>query len=126
MVNAENMKTWVAALRSGQYQQGTKRLRVGDKFCCLGVACEVYLKANPDGLTTRVKSDEVVEGDVWHYDDEPSFLPEKVMNWLGVDIFSPGVTREGVDASLTYVNDTGTNFNDIADMIEDRYLKVAA
>lgn len=33
---------WVAALRGGQYQQGTGRLRDGDdKFCCLGVACDV-------------------------------------------------------------------------------------
>lgn len=30
----------VAALRSGDYEQVHAALRVGDKFCCLGVACD--------------------------------------------------------------------------------------
>lgn len=35
--------TWVVALRSGQYQQGRRGLRPGgqNKFCCLGVGCDV-------------------------------------------------------------------------------------
>lgn len=32
---------WVAALRSGQYQQGEQQLRHGDKFCCLGVLRDI-------------------------------------------------------------------------------------
>lgn len=33
---------WVAALRSGMYQQGRLRLRsLDDKYCCMGVLCEV-------------------------------------------------------------------------------------
>lgn len=37
---------WVEALRSGEYQQTTMSLRNGDKFCCLGVLCDLY---NPNG-----------------------------------------------------------------------------
>ena len=37
----ENRAKWVAALRSGDYKQGLGRLRHGDEFCCLGVACDV-------------------------------------------------------------------------------------
>lgn len=44
----ENAKKWVQALRSGEYKQGKDALRDNDKFCCLGVACEVYKKENPD------------------------------------------------------------------------------
>jgi hypothetical protein len=33
---------WTAALRSGEYEQGRRRLRTnGDRFCCLGVLCDV-------------------------------------------------------------------------------------
>ena len=35
---------WVAALRSGEYKKTTRRLRADDKFCCLGVLCEVVGK----------------------------------------------------------------------------------
>src|SRR5687767_3496429 len=33
---------WVAALRSGEYQQARMRLRNGDAMCCLGVLCNLY------------------------------------------------------------------------------------
>lgn len=32
---------WIAALRSGKYKQGKSRLKRGDAFCCLGVACDI-------------------------------------------------------------------------------------
>lgn len=43
---SEELKTrradLVTALRSGDYKQGTGVLRSGDKFCCLGVACDRF------------------------------------------------------------------------------------
>lgn len=40
-----NQRTWVRALRSGKYDQVTGTLQcVGDRFCCLGVACKVAEK----------------------------------------------------------------------------------
>lgn len=35
-------KKWVAALRSGQYQQAKKVLTDGQGFCCLGVLSNLY------------------------------------------------------------------------------------
>lgn len=32
---------WVAALRSGKYKQGFGFLNYRDKYCCLGVLCDV-------------------------------------------------------------------------------------
>lgn len=32
---------WLEALRSGKYEQAHRFLRVGNAFCCLGVACEI-------------------------------------------------------------------------------------
>lgn len=34
-------KKWVAALRSGKFEQGQCTLRDGKQYCCLGVACAV-------------------------------------------------------------------------------------
>ena len=41
-------KKWVAALRSGKYEQGKEALRNGDKYCCLGVLCEIETGAKPN------------------------------------------------------------------------------
>ena len=42
MMNRKQFLTkWIAALRSGEYEQGYSQLRKGDTFCCLGVACDI-------------------------------------------------------------------------------------
>lgn len=38
----ERLEEWIAALRSGKYQQGYGQLREFDSYCCLGVACDLY------------------------------------------------------------------------------------
>ncbi len=46
-MNKELLKRWVAALRSGEYTQGTGKLRMFDpvaectRYCCLGVLREI-------------------------------------------------------------------------------------
>lgn len=32
---------WLGALRSGKYEQGHHHLHEGNKFCCLGVLCDI-------------------------------------------------------------------------------------
>ena len=41
---------WIEALRSGKYEQGRGALRMGDKFCCLGVACDLIDQGAWDGV----------------------------------------------------------------------------
>lgn len=112
----ENARTWVAALRSGMYRQGQGRLRApGGKFCCLGVACDIYKDATGDGgwredangYTFRARKDEAF-----------NILPAAVAEWLGLD--SPGAHYGGLygQDSLWSQNDTGTSFADIAAIIE--------
>lgn len=37
-LNPEQKEKWLTALRSGEYQQGSNKLRTDDgKYCCLGV-----------------------------------------------------------------------------------------
>lgn len=41
MMNPEIKTKWLEALRSGKYKQGKNFLRIEDRFCCLGVLCDI-------------------------------------------------------------------------------------
>src|SRR3990167_8465561 len=41
MINKARVRRLVTALRSGKYKRGKGQLRDDDKFCCLGVACDI-------------------------------------------------------------------------------------
>ena len=40
----DNAKKLIKALRSGEYKQCRAVLRDSRRFCCLGVACDIYSK----------------------------------------------------------------------------------
>lgn len=39
-------KKWIAALETGAYSQARHHLRIGNSYCCMGVACDLIY---PDG-----------------------------------------------------------------------------
>lgn len=45
-MNKEIKDKWVAALESGEYEQGKGKLKRDNKFCCLGVLTDIYIKEN--------------------------------------------------------------------------------
>lgn len=49
MLDPKFKKKWIAALRSGDYDQGKGALcrvtKEGAKYCCLGVAYEILLRS---------------------------------------------------------------------------------
>jgi hypothetical protein len=110
---AANRARWIAALRSGVYEQGKNRLRHDNKFCCLGVACDLAQNAGIgrwDGDTFRTDG-------VDDYDGNDVELPYSVMEWLGIT--SPeGAWQNPYFESLTRMNDNGATFAEIADVIE--------
>lgn len=95
---------WVEALRSGKYEQATKRLRQGNRFCCLGVACDLY-------ATEHDK-----QWDRTYFDGEYAVLPQSVQKWLGLKTDIGGCTSEW--RCLSDENDHGATFDEIADLIE--------
>ena len=128
---------WVAALRSGEYEQGVQLLRQGDQFCCLGVLCDLHRKAHQEeGEDDTVNS--------WfptrnpEMDNAPCFsyrygnttasteLPGAVLDWCGLHSCDPSVQRIASfendhvtqDGTLSYFNDKGLTFDQIADIIE--------
>lgn len=125
-MNARNIKKWVAALRSGEFQQGRNFLSQEGKFCCLGVACVL---AKRDGLPVEVKycSCSGCDGKAVVYDGDTAILPPSVRDWLGLDERDPHATYAGESYKLSRLNDDGGfNFADIADIIERSYLPGAS
>lgn len=60
----EHVRKWIAALRSGRYQQGRNALRrrtgEGVAYCCLGVACDLYDSTKWDNEVYCLGSDYVM------------------------------------------------------------------
>lgn len=142
-MNAEVKQQWLEALRSGEYKQGQEQLHKtgpeGDRFCCLGVLCDLALKA---GATKVAKLDQntdydeeteedvlVNAFDVWYGDANAAslavttsfeVLPEDVRKWAGLDGDDPIVEVDGVEKCLSNLNDNGTTFEALADIIEEK------
>lgn len=104
----DNAKRFVAALRSGTYQQARGSLRRshpnGYAYCCLGVACMEYRQAT--GLPVSLSSGIT--------------LTPEVRDWLGFTTEGGHYYRDNdVDASLADDNDArNKTFAEIADIIE--------
>lgn len=47
-MNTVIARTWVEALRSGEYAQTTNALHTAAGFCCLGVLCDLYRKEHAE------------------------------------------------------------------------------
>lgn len=109
MNQTEARAAWVAALRSGEYKQGKGTLRDGDRYCCLGVACDLYRKhgGGPDWGNPKF-------GRYEYYLGYEASLPSKVLDWLGLSCHV-GSYRSN---SLVELNDNGQNFEEIANLIE--------
>lgn len=48
-MDEELKEKWIAALRSGKYEQGKEKLHCDGKFCCLGVLADIVKPEQYDG-----------------------------------------------------------------------------
>jgi hypothetical protein len=103
---------FVAALRSGNYQKGTGRLRKGAKFCVMGVLCNLHAKAHPKIAAEQHSADSYM-GNAYRPSDA-------VCKWAGIGTQnSPEVTIKGKKATLMNQNDLmRRSFAEMADAIE--------
>lgn len=128
-MNSQVKEKWIAALRSGEYQQGINSLRSNQGFCCLGVLCDLYAKEhNENWEHVNAYSEQNTKAkDSWYFQEETQYLPEKVMNWAQLEDNNPEVKILDKDDNLiqydvlSMMNDEGVSFSFIADTIE-RYL----
>ena len=113
-MNADIKALWVQALRSGEYQQGCRYLRGKDNtFCCLGVLEDILRPQT--GQIWELAGDEYLIGE-----DEWGSLTQKTQE-LAQLAGQPKVQhvngRWGYEF-LANLNDTGTDFATMADIIE--------
>jgi hypothetical protein len=116
-VDKGRVQELVDALRSGDYEQGRSQLRFADKFCCLGVACDVAAKHGLGEWQESMPSSRVFTfvGD----DRSDSVLPFFVRDWYGFKDRNPAL----VEYPAIFYNDSlGADFNQIADAFEEAYL----
>ena len=115
-MNAAIKAKWVAALRSGEYQQGAGRLCDGTAFCCLGVLSNLYIEETGDGCWNSGKEYVFKDKDGFL---EATELPSAVMIWADLDTSAPYVSTPAGQCDLISMNDAGTPFAKIADIIEE-------
>lgn len=98
-LNPDVKQRWIEALRSGKYEQGQGRLRDGDRYCCLGVLCEI------EGL--------VYDGEVYYWEGKgtDALVPYGFGRNINLDT--------DIEEQLAKMNDSGKPFSEIADFIEE-------
>jgi hypothetical protein len=116
-MNTQIKQQWIEALKSKEYQQTTTYLRTEQGYCCLGVLCDLYAKEHDD-----VEWDES-NGDDYGFLDEIQILPIKVMQWAGLSNTDPHYVVADEETGerniyLSMVNDEGSSFEEIAQLIE--------
>ena len=110
-MNQQVKQKWVSALRSGDYQQTKYYLHTGDGFCCLGVLCDLY------GKEHNVEWNLANNGNNYEFQDRPSCPPFSVTEWAGIVSSNPYICSRSF--TLAELNDNGSTFNEIADLIEE-------
>lgn len=131
-MNREIRDQWTAALRSGDYFQGRAALHTNInghvQHCCLGVLCELALKAGVVERTSRYGDEGYGWADSSGIAVENSILPDEVRDWAGLKSRAGVLPVRVVDANgrgrddLTELNDVaGYTFEQIADVIEEQF-----
>ena len=112
----KDLRKWVKALRSGEYTQAGGRLCVsyegggGEEkfsFCCLGVACDIFLDADWEEETGFWRL-------FWSISEHSKLPPPPLKD--AIDAALPA--RCSCDR-LTLINDNGATFDEIASLIEE-------
>ena len=114
------LQEWIAALKGegeykGVYKQGRGALhkigqgRKKDTFCCLGVLCDLAVKA-------KVLDVPVLYGREYYYDGSTAYLSDTVREWAGMA--SDNGEFDFGNSQLAELNDNGKKFKTIAKIIE--------
>lgn len=101
-MNKEWKTKWIEALRSGKYKQGVGLLRNSyDQYCCLGVLCDLI-----DSEKWRK-----LPNSYYEYLSFTKTFPLKLLEELNILKYKHD--------NLIDMNDSGDDFNKIADYIEE-------
>lgn len=99
---------WADALESGEYKQGDEWLCHEGKYCCLGVACEIF---ETEASLLRSSGATAVA-----WDGQAGLAPSSLVEFLG--LYSDSGMHI-VHGSLASLNDEGTPFAEIARLLRE-------
>lgn len=106
-----NIKKWCKALRSGKYKQTKRFLQDNNGFCCLGVACDIFINKKEQVL----KSNKTLYG----------YVPENQKaspKWLkDIEDEFANITNISL-VSLNDSSELNMSFDEIADVLEAVYI----
>jgi hypothetical protein len=122
-VKKDVKEKWVKALRSGEYKQGMGTLKREDKYCCLGVLCDLHAKETGKtwyqqhsyAFTRKIVSRKIVS----LYEGAVTEVPNSVAEWAGFSELDPKMDPKIGLRHATQLNDNGYSFEQIADLIEE-------
>jgi len=126
---------WVEALRSGKYRQGKGYLNNNGRYCCLGVLCELALKAGvlKEKFRMMGRTYYYRTGEVSGKEGAAILVPSKVMEWAGLKSASGSVSGKSLvkrDNNVKFYgldalnDDGGAKFDEIADVIEKNWRRL--
>lgn len=103
-MNKEVKTAWLAALRSGKYEQIAGELQNSEGYCCLGVLCKL---AERYDVTVTKEDNRIVGCDITN--DQ-----EAVARWAEIEELA-------LQSHLIHMNDDeGKTFEEIAEYIEEK------
>ena len=128
-VYKDRCKKWMSALSSGEFSQGrgqlcwkTTRDDLVDKYCCLGIGCEVFQKVEGIGVWSGndVKTIFIIDADT-PSSSRFAIMPQEVYEWFGLHVWEKEVTKitkKSPQGILHNCNDLlEMNFSEIAEVI---------
>lgn len=123
-MNKEIGERWVAALRSGEYEQyttgGLKSPACDNRMCCLGVLADLYAKEH--GVEWEKRQDTgkpFIMG-------EADFLPIEVRVWGDINynpLITYGYYGEPQEHDIAFLNDSKVHFSTLANLIEEQLIE---
>ena len=130
-MKADILERVIAALESGDYEQGKSALHQGTRWCCLGVMCDLAVK---DGVITVEYTERVLGVPLAHFGEERAwaYLPKAVVIWAGLNYEGERVSEalednegrgrlgENPEDTLAAFNDLGSPFPEIAQTMRER------
>lgn len=122
----EPKRLWLEGLRSEEFAQTKGALRDDEGYCCLGVLCEVAIKA---GVIIEVSEPSPGDDGKWGFDGNTDLPPDSVIEWafgisdVSLEVLVDSDEHDGVryPHELTELNDTsGWTFEEIANAVEEQ------
>jgi len=108
-MNNDVKAKWIKALRSGKYKQTQGTLKDKHGFCCMGVLCDLY-DTNGWGEPKSLGS--------YRFLGETGLPPKIVSLWADLNVHQK---QRRSDKELYQLNDMGSTFLEIADIIEEEF-----